>query len=105
MALGGLIAVFVGLSRGRDFSAFLGSCAFLAGLSCATAACVYPTMLRATGADALSITAGTAGGDPHGLRIALRWFAVGLPLVLLYFAIVWRLHRGKVVAAADGEGY
>jgi cytochrome bd ubiquinol oxidase subunit II len=105
IALAGLVTLFVGLSRGRDLSAFLGSCAFLAGLSGATAACVYPTMLRATGTDALSITAGTAGGDPRGLGIALRWFAVGLPLVLFYFVIVWRLHRGKVVAAADGEGY
>jgi cytochrome bd ubiquinol oxidase subunit II len=105
LALGGLVTVFVGFSRNRDFSAFLGSCAFLVGLSCATAACVYPTMLRATGADALSITASAGGGDPHGLAIALRWFAVGLPLVLFYFVIVWRLHRGKVIAAADGEGY
>jgi cytochrome bd ubiquinol oxidase subunit II len=105
LALAGLVTAFVGLSRGRDLAAFLGSCAFLAGLSCATAACVYPTMLRATGDDTLSITAGTAGGDPRGLAIALRWFAAGLPLVLFYFVIVWRLHRGKVVAAADGEGY
>ena len=105
IALAGLVTVFVGFSGGRDFSAFLGSCAFLVGLSLATAACVYPTMLRASGADTLSITVGTAGADPHGLRIALGWFAVGLPLVLLYFAIVWRLHRGKVAAARDGEGY
>src|SRR5262245_3926911 len=105
IALAGLVVVFVGLSRGKDFAAFLGSCAFVAGLSCATAACVYPTMLRATGADNLSMTVSTAGGDPQGLRIALGWFAVGLPLVLLYFVIVWRLHRGKAVAATDGDGY
>jgi cytochrome d ubiquinol oxidase subunit II len=105
IALAGLVTVFVGLSRRKDFAAFLGSCTFLAGLSCATAACVYPTMLRATGADALSMTVDSAGGDPRGLRVALGWFAVGLPLVLFYFVIVWRLHRGKAVAAADGEGY
>jgi len=104
-ALCGLATVFVGLSRGRSLAAFLGSCLFLAGLSSATATSVYPTMLRATGAEALSITADTAGGDPQGLRIALGWFAVGLPLVLFYFIVVWRLHRGKAVGAADGEGY
>jgi hypothetical protein len=62
-------------------------------------------MLRAIDGDALSITAYTGGGDEASLRIAMRWFAVGLPLVAAYFAIVFRLHRGKAVAARDGEGY
>ena len=62
-------------------------------------------MLRATGGDALSITAYTAGGHEAGLRVALRWFLVGAPLALLYLAVIFRLHRGKAVAAADGEGY
>jgi cytochrome d ubiquinol oxidase subunit II len=91
--------------RGRDLRAFLGSCAFLAGLSTATAACVFPTMLRATGGEALSLTAYSAGGDPEGLRTALGWFAVGFPLAILYFVIVFRLHRGKAAAAEDAEGY
>jgi hypothetical protein len=62
-------------------------------------------MLRATGGDALSLTANTGGGDEAGLRIALRWFLVGSPLALLYLAVVFRLHRGTAVAARDGEGY
>ena len=105
VALAGLLAAFRGLSRGPDRTAFLGSCAFLAGLSIATAACVFPVMLRATGDPALSMTAFNASGDPAGLRTALGWFSVGLPLVVLYFVVVYRLHRGKAVAAAEGEGY
>jgi cytochrome bd-type quinol oxidase subunit 2 len=62
-------------------------------------------MLRDMGGDALSMTAYTGGADEAGLRTALRWFLVGLPLVLAYFVIVFRLHRGKAVAARDGEGY
>ena len=42
VALGGLGSVFAGLARGGERAAFLGSCAFLAGLSTATAACVFP---------------------------------------------------------------
>jgi len=38
------------------------------------------------------------------MRIALRWFLVGAPLALIYLGIVFRLHRGKAVAA-EGEGY
>jgi cytochrome d ubiquinol oxidase subunit II len=104
-ALAGLVAALVGLSRGRDLAAFLGSSAFLAGLSGATAACTFPVLLRATGGDALSLTAGNSGGDPAGLGTALVWFSIGLPLAVLYFVTVLRLHRGKAVAARDGEGY
>lgn len=62
-------------------------------------------MLRATGGDALSMTAYTAGAAEASLRIALRWFLVASPLALLYLGVVFRLHRGTAVAAADGEGY
>ena len=104
-ALAGLVTVFRGLRGGRDLTAFLGSCVFVAGLSVATAVGVFPVMLRAIGDPALSLTADNAGGDPAGLKTALGWFAVGLPLALFYFGLVHRLHRGKAVAAADGEGY
>jgi cytochrome d ubiquinol oxidase subunit II len=105
LAIGGIVTVFVRLPRGGFLAAFLGSCAFLLGIIGASAASYFPVMLRATGGDALSLTAYTGGGDEAGLRIALRWFLVGSPLALLYLAVVFRLHRGTAVAAADGEGY
>jgi len=77
----------------------------LLGIIGASAASYFPVMVRATGGDALSLTAYTGGGDEAGLRIALRWFLVGSPLALLYLAVVFRLHRGTAVAARDGEGY
>jgi cytochrome d ubiquinol oxidase subunit II len=101
LALLGLVAVFLELARGRDLLAFLGSCAFLAGLSTATAACVFPTMLRASGGEALSLTAYNSGGDPAGLRTALGWFSIGFPLAIFYFVVVFRLHRGKAAAAEE----
>ena len=104
-ALGGLVALLAGLARSRERAAFLGSCVFLAGLSAATAACVYPVMLRATGDPSLSMTVANAAGDPSGLRVALGWFAIGFPLALAYLAVLFRIHRGKAQAAADGEGY
>jgi cytochrome d ubiquinol oxidase subunit II len=105
VALGGIVTVFLRMTKGAGLGAFLGSGAFLLGIIGASAAAFFPVMLRATGGDALSLTAYTGGGDEASLRIALRWFLVGLPLVAVYFAIVFRLHRGKAVAAADGEGY
>ena len=105
LAVGGIVAVFVGLRRQRGLGAFVGSCAFLLGTIGASAASYFPVMLRATGGDALSITAYTGGGEEAALRIALRWFVLGFPLALAYFVIVFHLHRGKALAARDGEGY
>lgn len=105
LALLGLFLALWGLSRGRDLAAFIGSSAFVAGLSGATAACAFPVLLRATAGDSFSLTVRNAGGDPAGLRTALVWFSVGMPLAVLYFVTVLRLHRGKAVAAEDGEGY
>lgn len=104
-AAAGLVTVFAASARGRDRLAFLGSSSFLAGLSMATAACVFPVMLRSISDPALSLTAWNAGGDPGGLRTATVWLAIGVPLAVLYFVTVFRLHRGKAVAAAEGEGY
>ena len=105
VAVGGIVAVLVRLWRGGLLGAFVGSCAFLLGVIGASAASYFPVMLRATGGDALSLTAYTGGGDEAGLRVAFRWFLVGAPLALIYLALVFRLHRGKAVAAAEGEGY
>jgi cytochrome bd ubiquinol oxidase subunit II len=99
-----LVSVIVALPRGRDRAAFLGSAGFLAGLSVATAASVYPIMLRSTGDAALSLTAQTAAGDAGGLRTAFGWLLLATPLLLIYLAIVWRMYRGKV-SAGGADGY
>jgi cytochrome d ubiquinol oxidase subunit II len=105
VAVAGIVVTLRQLSRGAFLLAFLGSCAFLLGTIGASAASYFPVMLRATEDETLSITAYTGGGDEAGLRIAIRWFVLGLPLALVYLAVVFRLHRGKAVAARDGEGY
>lgn len=105
LALAGIVTVFVARARGRHLTAFLGSCAFIAGLLGATAACLYPVMLRSLGDPALSITAQAGGSSPEGLRTALGWWVLGFPLAVIYFAVLFRIHRGKAAAVRDGEGY
>ena len=104
LAFAGLMAVFTGLRRGRQRLSFLGSCGFITGLLGATAASMFPVMLRATGDETLSITAYAASNDAAGLRTALRWWSIGFPIALFYLVVLFRLHRGKV-AAEEGEGY
>jgi cytochrome d ubiquinol oxidase subunit II len=104
IAIAGLTTVVRGLRRGADRSAFYGSSAFLLGLMAATAASVYPVMLRSID-NAPSLTALNAGNDVDGLKTALHWWLVGIPLVIIYFAIQFRVHAGKATAAREGEGY
>jgi cytochrome d ubiquinol oxidase subunit II len=103
--LTGLSASFVARKRGNDLVAFLGSSAFLLGLLAATAASVWPVWLRSTVDPAHSLTAENAASSEHALRVGLWWWPVGFVLAVVYFAILFRLHRGRAQAAAEGEGY
>jgi cytochrome d ubiquinol oxidase subunit II len=104
-AVAGLAGVFVALSRHRPLEAFLASSTWIAGMLVATAACLFPVLVRAMPDAALSLTAYNAGGTAGGLRTALGWWGVGFPIAVVYFVVLFRIHRGKVVAARDGEGY
>lgn len=105
VALGGLIVVGLGLRSRRDLRAFLGSCAFLGGMLAATAAAMFPVMLRSVGGEGQSLTAYNASVPVSSLRIAFSWWIVGFPLAVGYFVTLFRIHRGKVVAATGREGY
>ncbi len=101
----GAAAVFLGLRKGRHLLAFLGSSAFILGILAASAASVWPVMLRSTLDPAWSLTARNAASAPAGLRAGLGWWLVAFPLVVAYFAMLFRLFRGKAQAAPEGEGY
>jgi cytochrome d ubiquinol oxidase subunit II len=81
------------------------SCAIIAGILGATAAMTFPILLRSSGDPSRSLSAYSAAVRPAGLSTALGWFSVGAPLALAYLVTLFRLHRGKVAAARDGEGY
>jgi cytochrome bd ubiquinol oxidase subunit II len=105
VAVAGLVSVGLGLRRRRELLAFLGSCAFLAGMLAATAACVFPVMLRAVDDGARSLTAYNSSVPTRSLEIALAWWVIGFPLAVLYFVALFRIHRGKAVAPSGREGY
>jgi hypothetical protein len=86
--------------RERDFVSNLRvSCQSAAG----GASCPYTTVAPG---DPGTRDDGLQGqADEAGARTARRWFLVGLPLALAYLVVVFRFHRGKAVAARDGESY
>jgi cytochrome d ubiquinol oxidase subunit II len=105
LLLAGLAASWAARRGGRDLLAFLGSSAFLLGVLAASAAALWPVWLRSTLDPAWSLTALNAASAPQSLRVGLYWWPVGFVLALVYFAILFRLHRGRARAAAEGEGY
>jgi len=100
----GLVAIFAGQLRGKPLLAFVGSGAFMLGLLAATAACVFPVMLRSTLNPDWSLTAYNAATNHYGLMAGLGWWCLGFPIAIAYFVVLFRLHRGKV-KANEGEGY
>ncbi|HLF55571.1 MAG TPA: cytochrome d ubiquinol oxidase subunit II [Thermoanaerobaculia bacterium] len=103
--LAGLSASFVARKKGNDLAAFIGSSAFLLGVLAASAASVYPTWLESTLDPSFSLTATNSAAGAYSLRVGLYWWPVGFVLALVYFTILFRFHRGKAQAAAEGEGY
>jgi cytochrome d ubiquinol oxidase subunit II len=104
-ALTGLATVWRSLRGGPALRAFLGSCAFLAGMLAATAACLFPVMLRAIDDESRSLTAYNSSVPEASLRVALGWWSIGLPLAVLYFVLLFRIHRGTAVGASGRHGY
>jgi cytochrome d ubiquinol oxidase subunit II len=101
----GLATLLWGQLRGRYGVAFLGSAAFILGLLAATAACVFPVMLKSTLDPAWSLTAYNSAVDQHALRAGAKWWFLGFPIAVAYAIFLFRIHRGKVKIASDGEGY
>lgn len=99
--LAGLTLSFTARRAGRDLAAFLGSSAFLLGVLAATAASVYPTMIRAAD-PTRSLTAQNAAASEASLSAGLLWWPVGFVIAVGYFVLLFRLHRGKVPAGAEG---
>jgi len=103
--LGGLLTSTAARRAGREGVAFAGSSAFLLGILAATAASLYPVMISAANDPSRSLTALNSASHPRALTLAIYWWPVGFALATVYFVILFRLHRGKVVAAPNGEGY
>ena len=100
----GFVTSLAARRAGRDLTAFLGSAAFLLGVLGATATALYPTLIPARDAPALSLTAAGCAASPESLAAGLRWWPLGFALAVAYAVIVFRLHRGRVQGAGD-ESY
>jgi len=97
--LGALVVAWLATRRRHDRATFLATTALLASLLLATAASLYPVILRSTVAPRFDVTAPAAATGHHGLAWGLTWWLPALALAVSYFAYLFRSFAGKVRAS------
>lgn len=102
LAAAGIVAVKMYLGRRDEWKAFVGSCAYLAGMLTSVVFGVYPMVLPARN-PAYALTVENAKAGAYGLKVGLVWWFIGIVLATGYFTFVYRSFAGKV--GADGEGH
>ncbi len=107
LALAVLSWLGVGFAQRRrhELAAFLASTLWILTLLATAAACVFPVLLRSTEEGSPSLTILNAASSEASLRSAAMWWFVGAPIAVSYLAFLMWMHRGKAVAAQEGEGY
>ncbi len=100
-----LVPVIVGMAlamipwatlQGKEKTAFLGSCAYIATMLVGAAFGLYPVLLPASSNPDYSLTIFNVAAGAHGLSVGLWWWSLGALLAAGYFVFVYRMFRGKV---------
>jgi cytochrome d ubiquinol oxidase subunit II len=102
VVLASLAGIRVFTQKLQPFNAFLSSCLYLVMMLVGAAAGLYPTVLPSSTDAARDMTIAKSLAGPHGLRVGLVWWGIGMLLALLYFVTTYRMFRGKV---SDDSGY
>ncbi len=84
------------LHRGREFSAFLSSCAAMAALLTLFGIGMYPDIIMSSPVAANSLTIYNAASSAKTLKIMLIIAILGMPLVIAYTSSIYWIFRGKV---------
>ncbi|HSV98440.1 MAG TPA: cytochrome d ubiquinol oxidase subunit II [Spirochaetota bacterium] len=86
-------------STGKMGASFAMSSLSFAGLWGIVGVTHFPNLVKATGDAALSITIYNASSGEKTLTVMLWIALIGMPIVILYTAFVYRVFRGKVMTA------
>lgn len=84
------------INRRNDFNAFLSSCAAMVALMTLFGIGMFPNMVYSMPNPQNSLTLINAASSQKTLGIMLVVAAIGVPLVLTYTFIIYRIFRGKV---------
>jgi cytochrome d ubiquinol oxidase subunit II len=97
-----LAAIPVAIRRGKELAAFLASATTIVAMVALAGLSLYPRLLPARGALEHSLTAYNASSSPATLKAMLVIALIGMPMVLVYTTVIYRIFRGKVVVGEGG---
>ena len=84
------------IAAGRDFRAFLSSCAVIVGLMGLFGIGLFPNFVVSSTDPAYSLTIHNAASSARTLKIMLIIAIIGIPFVLAYTTSIYWIFRGKV---------
>jgi cytochrome bd ubiquinol oxidase subunit II len=100
---GGLAAVPWATRRGRELLAFLASAVVIFAMNALCAVSLYPRLVPSSLGLERSLTIYNSSSTPRTLTVMLVVALIGMPLVLTYTAVIYRIFRGKVKAEEYGH--
>jgi len=89
------------IHKGREFRAFLSSCAAMVFLMALFGIGMYPDMIFSSPVAENSLTIYNASSSAKTLQIMLIIAIIGMPIVIAYTASIYWIFRGKVVLDAS----
>jgi len=105
VVIAGAVLAWVSGQRGADRQAFYGSSLAVAGMVGVWAASIFPALVPSLGpGEALSVA--NSSSSDLTLTTMLIIAAIGVPLVLFYFFLIYKTYAGRIEPAqADSEGH
>lgn len=100
--LAAIVGIPLALRAGRDRAAFLSSAATIVCAILVTALSAFPVLVPSRTDLAYSLTAYNASSSPLTLTVMLVIALAGMPLVIGYTAVIYRVFKGKVRAGGYG---
>ena len=99
----GLAGVPWASRRGKEVLAFLASATTIVAMVALCAVSLYPRIVPSTLGLDRSLTIYNSASTPRTLTVMLVIALVGMPFVIGYTAVIYRIFKGKVVAGEGGH--
>jgi cytochrome d ubiquinol oxidase subunit II len=101
-AVAGALGVMAwAVRKGRAWTAFGASCAYLTAMLGSAAFALFPVLLPSSGDPARALTVHGAATGGYAMRVGAIWWFVAFVLVLAVFTYLYRSFRGRIEPGAE----
>jgi cytochrome bd ubiquinol oxidase subunit II len=103
LVLASLALIFWWTRTNKEKPAFVASGVYITAMLVGAVFALYPLVLPASTDPSYSLTIYNSAAGHHGLVVGVVWWSLGAVIALGYFALIYRMFRGKV--RLEGGGY